>query len=69
MQLEEKINSFRAEIERLEKANRNSLRIGYTQMQEAVPTSFGRLFSAYNDAFRAIGGGFQNVLNELKLLI
>jgi aspartate ammonia-lyase len=48
--LEEKINLLRAEIEKIEKQYRNSLRIGYTQMQEAVPTSFGRLFSTYNDA-------------------
>jgi aspartate ammonia-lyase len=49
-ELENNINGLRSEIEGLEKLNRNSLRIGYTQMQEAVPTSFGRLFSAYNDA-------------------
>jgi aspartate ammonia-lyase len=48
--LEDKINLLRAEIESIEKLYRNSLRIGYTQMQEAVPTSYGRLFSTYNDA-------------------
>lgn len=49
-ELEESINKLRATIENLEKEHRNSLRIAYTQMQEAVPSSFGRLFSTYNDA-------------------
>lgn len=48
--LEEKINDLRLDIEKLEKKHANHLRKGYTQMQEAVPTSFGRLFSTYNDA-------------------
>ncbi|OFX67497.1 MAG: aspartate ammonia-lyase [Bacteroidetes bacterium GWE2_29_8] len=48
--LEGKINKLRFSIESLEKRYRNSVRIGYTQMQEAVPTSFGNLFSTYNDA-------------------
>ncbi|MFN8258006.1 MAG: lyase family protein [Bacteroidales bacterium] len=48
--LEEKINSLRFEVEKLEKEHRDSLRIAYTQMQEAVPSSYGRLFSTYNDA-------------------
>lgn len=49
-QLEEKINATRQTTESLEKEHYTSLRIGYTQMQEAVPSSFGRLFSAYSDA-------------------
>ncbi len=49
-QLEEEINRLRAVIEEDEKNTRNYLRIGYTQMQEAVPSSFGRLLSTYNDA-------------------
>jgi aspartate ammonia-lyase len=48
--LEEKINGLRQAIEELEGKTRNVLRIGYTQMQEAVPTSYGRLFSTYNEA-------------------
>lgn len=48
--LEEAINELRGTIENLEKKYRNVLRIGYTQMQEAVPTSFGKMFSSYNDA-------------------
>ncbi len=48
--LEEAINKTRQELEQLENKFRNVLRIGYTQMQEAVPGTFGKLFSAYNDA-------------------
>jgi aspartate ammonia-lyase len=49
-ELEEKINTLRSGIEFLENQHRDALRIAYTQMQEAVPSSFGRLFSTYNDA-------------------
>lgn len=48
--LEQSINELRNTIEGLERKYRNVLRIGYTQMQEAVPTSFGKMFSSYNDA-------------------
>lgn len=48
--LEEEVNLLRTETEKKEKRYRNTLRIGYTQMQEAVPTTYGRLFSTYNDA-------------------
>ncbi len=48
--LEENINSLRNKIEKLEKGTREMLRPGYTQMQEAVPSSFGLLFSTYNEA-------------------
>jgi len=48
--LEKEINALRAETERLETAHRSDLRVAYTQMQEAVPSSFGRLFSTYSEA-------------------
>jgi aspartate ammonia-lyase len=48
--LEEKINTLRFKVEELESKNRNSLRVAYTQMQEAVPSSYGMLFSTYNEA-------------------
>jgi len=48
--LESAINTLRQEVEQCETLNRNSLRIGYTQMQEAVPSTWGRLFSNYSDA-------------------
>lgn len=48
--LEEGINQLRAKVELTETATRNMLRIAYTQMQEAVPSSYGKLFSTYNEA-------------------
>lgn len=48
--LEEKINDTRIKFEKLEREFKNVLRIGYTQLQDAVPTTFGRLFSTYSDA-------------------
>jgi aspartate ammonia-lyase len=48
--LEEKINQLRQKVEEFEKNNREKLRPGYTQMQAAVPSSFGLLFSTYNEA-------------------
>lgn len=49
-ELGDSINRMRQNLEKLENENRNELRQGYTQMQEAVPSSFGMLFSSYNDA-------------------
>jgi aspartate ammonia-lyase len=48
--LEDHINSLRQRVEKLEKDYREKLRPGYTQMQEAVPSSFGLLFSTYNES-------------------
>ncbi|MFH1119472.1 MAG: lyase family protein [Bacteroidota bacterium] len=48
--LETAINELRAGVEVLEGRYRDSLRVAYTQMQEAVPSSYGKLFSNYSDA-------------------
>jgi aspartate ammonia-lyase len=48
--LEESINRLREQIETIEKQNNHTLRVGYTQMQEAVPSTYGRLFSTYSEA-------------------
>jgi aspartate ammonia-lyase len=48
--LGKKINLLRHEIEKVEAVHRNDLRMAYTQMQAAVPSSLGRLFSTYNEA-------------------
>jgi aspartate ammonia-lyase len=48
--LEEQINRLRQKVEEFEKNYREKLRPGYTQMQEAVPSSYGLLFSTYNEA-------------------
>jgi aspartate ammonia-lyase len=47
---EESINYLRSKVENCENKYRNDLRVAYTQMQEAVPSSFGKLFSTYSDA-------------------
>jgi len=49
-ELEEKINILRQRVEEFEKNFREKLRPGYTEMQAAVPSSFGILFSTYNEA-------------------
>lgn len=49
--LELAINSTRAGVEELEQKYSNTLRVGYTQMQAAVPTTYGRFFASYSDAF------------------
>jgi len=48
--LEKAINDLRFVMEQLEVSHQYDLRTGYTQMQEAVPTSFGKLFSTYSEA-------------------
>lgn len=48
--LETSINKLRNTIEKIESKYRNTLRIAYTQLQEAVPSSYGMLFSTYNEA-------------------
>lgn len=48
--LEATINGLRTGMEQLETAHRSSLRMAHTQMQQAVPSSFGLLFSAFADA-------------------
>ncbi len=48
--LETAINSLRQQIEVTEGKYRNELRIAYTQMQEAVPSTYAMLFSTYSEA-------------------
>jgi len=49
-ELEVAINRTRKTVEKLETRYRNTLRLGYTQMQEAVPSTYGQLFSTYSEA-------------------
>lgn len=49
-ELEEEINKTRNQTEQSERKFRNTLRIAYTQMQSAVPSSYGVLFATYSDA-------------------
>jgi aspartate ammonia-lyase len=50
LQLESEINHHRQLVEKAEGVGRNILRQAYTQMQEAVPSSYDKLFSTYNNA-------------------
>ncbi|MEA3463221.1 MAG: lyase family protein [Bacteroidota bacterium] len=63
--LEEAINKTRSTVEKLEGKYRNTLRLGYTQMQEAVPSTFGHLFSSYSEALSRdwwrVSKGFERI--------
>ena len=48
--LENNIASLRNNIEKSEAEHRHTVRMAYTQLQAAVPSTFGRLFSTYNEA-------------------
>jgi aspartate ammonia-lyase len=48
--LETRVNGTRKLTETLEKQHRNTLRISFTQLQEAVPGTYGQLFSSYSEA-------------------
>jgi aspartate ammonia-lyase len=67
-ELETGINQLRTEVERLEKENRDVLRIGFTQMQEAVPSSFGKLFSTYSEALSRDWWRVSKCFERIKLV-
>jgi len=64
-QLEQAINLTRSSFEQMETKYRNALRLGYTQMQEAVPSTFGQLFSTYSEALSRdwwrVSKGFERI--------
>ncbi|MCK4750713.1 MAG: hypothetical protein KAT15_26830 [Bacteroidales bacterium] len=64
-ELEEVINRTRSSFEQLETTYRNALRLGYTQMQEAVPSTYGQLFSTYSEALSRdwwrVSKGFERI--------
>jgi len=66
--LEDTINELRSAMEELEKRHRNTLRIAYTQMQEAVPSTFGRLFSSYSDALSRDWWRVSKCLERIKVV-
>lgn len=68
LELEQSVNASRGETERLEKKYRNVLRLGYTQMQEAVPSTFGRLFGSYNDALSRDWWRISKCLERIKVV-
>jgi aspartate ammonia-lyase len=66
--LEKAINDARAGMEEIEKSNRNNLKIAFTQMQEAVPTSYGRLFSTYSEALSRDWWRVSKCLERIKVV-
>lgn len=66
VKLEKAVNEMRSSVEQLEKKYRDDLRIGYTQMQQAVPTSFGRFFGAFNEAFSRDWWRISKCLERIK---
>jgi aspartate ammonia-lyase len=67
-ELEDVINNLRFRIEELERKYRNVLRIAYTQMQEAVPSSYGKLFSTYNEALGRDWWRISKCFERIKLV-
>ncbi|MDF1576287.1 MAG: lyase family protein [Bacteroidales bacterium] len=63
--LEGAINRSRKMVEQLETRYRDTLRLGYTQMQEALPSTYGQLFSSYSDALSRdwwrVSKGFERI--------
>ena len=66
--LETTINELRQQLERIENEHRHSIRQGYTQMQAAVPTTFGRLLGSYNEALSRDWWRVSKCVERLKQL-
>jgi aspartate ammonia-lyase len=67
-ELEASINRLRASVERLEGLGRSSMRVAYTEMRRAVPSSFGLLFGAYNEALSRDWWRVSRCFERLKLV-
>lgn len=67
-ELEAAINKTRKAAEKLETRYRNTLRLGYTQMQEAVPSTYGQLFSTYSEALSRDWWRVSKGLERLKVV-
>ncbi len=66
--LEVSINETRGIAERIESGSRGVLKVAYTQMQEAVPSSFGKLFSTYSEALSRDWWRVSKCTERLKLV-
>jgi len=66
--LEKAINELRFAIEQHETLHQNDLRTGFTQMQEAVPSSFGKLFSTYSEALSRDWWRVSKCFERIKLV-
>ena len=68
LQLEDYINNTRNQTEKCESKFRNVLRLSYTQMQGALPSSYGVLFSTYSDALSRDWWRVSKCLERIKLI-
>ncbi len=68
IELESCINDLRFSIEELEKRSRHFIRTGFTQMQEAVPSSYGLLFSTYSEALSRDWWRVSKCLERIKVV-
>lgn len=68
IELEEAINKTRFSMEQLETRYRNTLRLGFTQMQEAVPSTFGQLFGSYSEALSRDWWRVSKSLERIKVV-
>ncbi len=66
--LEAFINGSRTEFERLENTYRDRIRFAYTQMQEAVPVTYGRLFGTYSESFSRDWWRISKCLERIKVV-
>ena len=66
--LEAGINNMRSVLEKHENARRSDLRLAFTQMQGALPSSFGMLFSAWNDALSRDWWRISKCMERIKVV-
>jgi len=66
--LENDVNDTRKTLETLEKNYRHTLRVAYTQMQQAVPSSYGKLFGAYQEALSRDWWRISKTQERLKVI-
>ncbi len=66
--LESAIDHLRKKTEESEKTYRDIPRLAFTQMQAAVPSTYGQLFSAYNDALARDWWRVSKALERIKVV-
>lgn len=67
-ELENSLNRLRQQVELIERQGQHQLRKAYTQMQEAVPSSFGRLFSTYSEALSRDWWRISRCIERIKVV-
>lgn len=67
-ELETALNRLRKSLEEMEGRGRSVMRVAYTEMRRAVPSSYGLLFGAYNEALSRDWWRISRCLERLKLV-